>query len=188
MEKERIKAKVSRSRRVNMFAELSAANRILLDNARKKQGGHFYEVMSCIVIAAFKFEAFPNEIGNQLFTYWDQLEFLRVENKLAIITSQLKFKHDRGRRPFQTLPELIRVRNMLAHGKPINLKEKQVDEVDTLEELSREKPLTKWERFCTIEFAKRAYEDTEKIATELWDMAKLDPQGLRQRGHGYSIE
>ena len=57
----RIKATVTREREVNMFAELSHGHSVLLDNAKQKRDGYLYEAMSCLVIAAFKSEAFLND-------------------------------------------------------------------------------------------------------------------------------
>ena len=94
---------------------------------------------------------------------------------------------DKGRRPFQTLHDLFEARDDLAHGKPDLLIHDNIVETGTREELRRKKPLTKWESLCTVDYAKRAYEDTEKIADLLWKAALLDPNELRSRGHGYSI-
>lgn len=184
---DRIKAKVSRSREVNMFGELSHANRILLDNATQENDGYFYELMSCLVFAAFKHEAFINHLGYALIPNWNELERERHTNKLNAIFNKLEISIDISRRPFQTLHDLFGARDQLAHGKPELLKHDQLIESGSQEQMRRRKPLTKWESLCTIEFAKRAYADTEEIAELLWTAAGFKLTDLRTRGHGYTI-
>lgn len=184
---DRIKAVVSRSRDVNMFAELSQGHRVLVENTVELRDGYTYEAMSCLIVAVFKFEAFLNNIGSHLFSFWDELERLPHKNKLAVIAKHLQVGTDFGSRPYQTIIELFKARDQLAHGKPQSLNHDNIVEHGTREELRRKKPLTKWESLCTIEFAQRAYEDTEQIAETLWESAGFDLVYLRSKGHSYSI-
>lgn len=183
-----IKAVVSRERDHNMFAELSAAHHVLLENAKQQRDGYFYESLSCLIFAAFKFEAFLNHIGYRLLPSWAQMERLPNENKLAIITTHLDVTPDFSRRPYQTLSDLFKARDAVAHGKPALLKHDRVIETGEIETLRRKKPLTHWEKLCTIDFAQRAYADTEEIAASLWQAGGLCLIELRERGHSYSIE
>ena len=184
---DRIKAVVSREREVNMFAELSHGHHVLLDNLREQRSGHVYEAMSCLIVAAFKFEAFLNDIGTKLLPYWEQIERIPHQNKLAIIAEQVGVSPDFSSRPFQTLKDLFDGRNQLAHAKPQSLSQKGVVETGTREELRRRRPQTEWESLCTIDFAERAYEDTEAIAELLWDAAGFNPHDLRRMPASYSI-
>ena len=182
-----IKAKISRSRDVNMFGELSQANHVLLDNAKLQNDGYFYEIMSCLVVAAFKHEALINHLGYVLVPNWHELERERHADKQDAIFTKLGLSIDKGRRPFQTLHDLFDARNQLAHGKPQSLTPDPVVESGSREEMRRRKPLTKWESLCTLDFAQRAYDDTEEIAEMLWTTAGFDVHDLRARGHSYSI-
>lgn len=182
-----IKAKVSRSRDVNMFGELSHANYVLLDNAKRQNGGFFYEVMSCLVFAAFKHEAFINHLGYALLPNWHELERKRHFEKQNAILTKLGLSIDKGQRPFQTLHDLFAARDEIAHGKPQSLTPEPTVESGPREDMRRRKPLTKWETLCTLSFAQRAYEDTEEIAELLWSSAGFDMHELRACGHSYSI-
>lgn len=184
---DRIKARVSRSRDVNMFGELSHANYVLLENAKRQNDGYFYEIMSCLVFAAFKHEAFINHLGNALLPNWRQLERNSHIDKQNAILTELALSLDKGRRPFQTLHDLFDSRDELAHGKPELLTHDSVVESGSREHMRRRKPLTKWESLCTLEFAQRAYDDTEEIANLLWTSAGFDLHDLRACGHSYSI-
>ena len=44
-----------------------------------------------------------------------------------------------------------------------------------------------WERLCTVEFARRTYEDTEAIMRIIHSAAGLDEADLRRSGHSYTI-
>lgn len=180
-------AKVSRSRDVNMFGELSHANRVLLDNAKQKKDGYFYEIMSSLIVAAFKHEAFVNHLGYALLPNWHDLERKRHSDKHNAILKEIGLSIDKGQRPFQTLHDLFDARNEIAHGKPQLLTHDSVVENGTREEMRRRKPFTKWESLCTLEFAQLAYDDTEEIAKLLWTSAGFDILELYERGHSYSI-
>jgi len=182
-----IKAKVSRSRDVNMFGELSHANYVLLENANRQNDGYVYEIMSCLVFAAFKHEAFINHLGYARLPNWHELERQRHSDKQNAILTELCLSIDKGQRPFQTLRDLFDARDELAHGKPQSLTHDSVVESGAREDMRRRKPLTKWESLCTLSFAQRAYDDTEEIAEMLWAPAGFDVHDLRARGHSYSI-
>lgn len=184
---DRIKAKVSRSRILNMFGELSHANNVLLENATRQNDGYFYEIMSCLVITAFKHEAFINHLGYALIPNWSELEREKHFDKQNTLLTSLGISVDTGRRPFQTLRDLFTARDALAHGKPELLTDDSVVERGSKEQMRRSKPLTKWESLCTLDFAKRAYEDTEAITKLLWTSAGFDLKQLRSRLHSYTI-
>ncbi len=93
---------------------------------------------------------------------------------------------DPGKRPFQTLTTLFQARDRIAHGKP-ELIETVATKDGYPNELDAEKPQTKWEAVCTLEFAERAFEDTEQIALMFWDASGLDKLDFRQNGFSYSI-
>jgi hypothetical protein len=182
-----IKATVSREREVNMFAELSHGHGVLLENLREQRDGPLYEAMSCLIVAAFKFEAFLNDIGTRLLPFWEQMDHLPHRNKLAVIAMQVGVDPDFGKRPFQTLTDLFAARNQLAHARPQSLSQTGVAESGTREELRRRMPLTKWESLSTLAFAELAYHDTEEIADLLWAAAGFNPHDLRRCGFSYSI-
>ena len=187
MSDERVRAVVKREREVRTFAELANGNWVLLEDAKEQRKGCFYEFLSAILMAAFKLEAYLNHVGPRLFPYWTELERLRFEGKLFIICSHLGISRENGRRPYQTISELFKFRNAVAHGRSEFLKS-EGQEVGHIEELRRKKPLAKWEQLCTLEFAERAYEDTEEIIKQIHKAAGLDEDDLHRSGHSYEIK
>ena len=184
----RVRATVKREREVNAFAELSHANWVLLENTEKQSEGWFYECMTAILMAAFKFEAYLNHLGAILFPYWDQMERLPHRRKLNIICSHLRIDRATGERPYQTLTDLFRFRNAVVHGRSEYLDPPESVEVGQIEELRRKKPLTCWEELCTVEFARQTYEDTEAIVEQMHTSAGLEVADLRHSGHSYTIK
>jgi len=181
-----VKSQITATRHVNVFAELSHGNSVLLENAKERRPGYHYETLASVVMAAFKFEAFLNQLGFLVLPFWTSIERLPHKNKLEILATHLNVEIDRGKRPFQTLAELFQARDGIAHGKP-ELIETVIVKNGMPNELDAEKPRTKWESICTLDFAERAYEDTEQIALILWDASKLEKLEFRRNGFSYSI-
>jgi hypothetical protein len=188
MESGRVRATVKRSRNVNTFAELSWANWVLLENTEQQREGWFYECLTTIVMAAFKFEAYLNHVGAAVFpSYWKELERLSHIQKRNIICAHLRIVKADGERPWQTLNDLFKFRNWVAHGRSEILDPPEALERGELEQLRRNKPLAAWEKLCTTEFARRAYEDTEAIMRLIHSAAGLDEADLRRSGDSYTI-
>ena len=102
-DKWRIKAK----RHVNVFAELSHGNSVLLENAKEQRPGFHYETLAAVLMAAFKFEAFLNHLVALTISFWSSIERLPHRNKLELLATHLNIEMDQSRRPFQTLSKLF---------------------------------------------------------------------------------
>src|SRR4030042_2030914 len=117
------KVKVSTERTINTYAELWHASYWIKDKAEKEVEGSFFQIMACLVITAFAFEAYLNHLGKQTFRFWDEIERkLSPINKLNVITEELSITLDFGKRPVQTIKELFKFRDSVAHGKTEILK------------------------------------------------------------------
>ena len=111
-------ARVKRSRIVRTFAELSHANRILLENAEQERDGWSDECLTTIVIAAFKFEAYLNHVGKALFpSSWQKMERLSHAHKRKAICTHLGIAETSGTRPWHTVSDLFTFRNSVATWK-----------------------------------------------------------------------
>ena len=184
----KVQATVRRSRQVNTFAELSHANRVLLENAEQKREGWFYECLTTIVMAAFKFEAYLNHAGKAIFpSSWNKMERLSHREKRKRICAHLHIVEADGESRWQTISDLFTFRNSVAHGKSEVLDPPEAVEVGETEQLRRKKPLAAWEQLCTVDFARRAYEDTEIVMKQIHSAAGLDEADWRRSGHSYSI-
>lgn len=183
-----VKAEIKRERQVNTFNDLSNANSHMLEVARKQDSGCFYDYMSCLIFAAFTFEAYLNHVGHSLFTFWKDIESISTESKLNVICTQLNIKPDFSRRPYQTLKKVLKFRNAIAHGKSeFIFQEKQVVKGE-IEEIRRNHPLTKWEELCTLKNAEESYEDIRAIMKEIHPKAGLGDNPVSDSGYaGYEM-
>jgi hypothetical protein len=169
------KVKVAKARQVNTYIEVWRTSYWTMQQAEEKEEGSYFQIMASLVFTAFTLEAYLNHLGQQIFNCWDDLEGLSPQKKLNVIVDKLELEKDDGKRPFQTVKRLFKFRNAVAHGKDISLK--QEDEIrlldDTIDEYMREPLETEWERYCTLDNAKKAREDVEIIVRKLHDKADI---------------
>jgi hypothetical protein len=157
-------ARVSKKRDVHTYAELWHGSRVLLERAQAGPKGSKWLWMGSLLLAAFSFEAYLNHIGPEVFECWDAIEVLSPEGKLDMICESLGIVFFKDERPRQTVHELIKFRNNLAHGKTVTVEENTNRDVDQyLDEFIGIRPLAIWEGYCTEKNAIRTRDDVEKI-------------------------
>ena len=159
------KAKVSKERQVNTYSEMLHASYVILEKVKEAPAGSYYQLMASLIFSAFALEAFLNHIGQNIFKCWEDLEKLSPSGKLNLIAEKLEIEKDDGKRPFQTVIELLRFRNEVAHGKTVYLKsEDQITVVDDkFDQHMQESLQTPWQQYCSLKNAERAREDVEEI-------------------------
>lgn len=170
------KVKISREREVKTYVQLCIASHATLEKAKKEGDGSFYQVMASLIFTAFMMEAYLNHIGPHIFKCWGDLERLKPSSKLNIVAEKLGIEIDKGKRPYQTLSELFKFRNDLAHGKSVSLKSKS-DEIrlvaEPFDDYRDEGLQTEWEKYCTQDNANHALEDTTSIMKEIHQRAGM---------------
>jgi len=142
------KVKVVKTRQINTYAEMWRVSYWAMRQAEKEVKGSFFQIMASLIFTAFTLEAYLNHIGRHIF-------------------EKLKVEKDNSIRPFQTAKKLFDFRNDVAHGKTILLKNEEQISIAS-EDISNymHKFLeTDWEEYSTLDNAKRAREDVEKIIT-----------------------
>lgn len=161
------KVKVVKTRQINTYAEMWRVSYWAMRQAEKEVKGSFFQIMASLIFTAFTLEAYLNHIGRHIFECWDDLERLSPSAKINVIAEKLKVEKDNSIRPFQTAKKLFDFRNDVAHGKTILLKNEEQISIAS-EDISNymHKFLeTDWEEYSTLDNAKRAREDVEKIIT-----------------------
>ena len=188
------KVRVSKSRTVNTYAELWHGSRVLLQLAKAEERGSAWVLMSSLLLTAFTFEAYLNHIGQRLFSTWSELEVLSPMAKLDVICEKIELSFHTSARPRQTVEQLFRFRNLLAHGKTVTITEqdKLKDADEYLDEYLGQRPLTSWEKLLeSATHAERAREDVEKIIRKIHDIVKPKNDPLFFSGigtHSASLE
>nr|SPS05723.1 conserved protein of unknown function [Candidatus Nitrotoga fabula] len=160
------------TREVHTFVDLNHGADILIKNAEFQPEGSFYTTMSALLLTAFTFEAYLNHLNYLLdenCKLWEEEETVKVLDKYTAICKNLDFTPDKSRRPYQTLINLFRFRNSIAHGKSKRLEISKDVHID--ENPSRHDPKETWEKYCSLQNAKNAYKDIQQIIVELHQKA-----------------
>jgi hypothetical protein len=154
--------------RTLQIAEISARRAVASDT------GSFFESMNAMLYAAFTLEAFLNHLGSVRISFWPVIErSLRVKEKLEVLCDVMDFAPDFGSRPFQSMTEAFRLRDLIAHGKTEDLPVGTPHKFGTMKDLGV--PMTEWESLCTPAKAARVVEDAREIVTRLHEAAGLGP-------------
>jgi hypothetical protein len=88
---------------------------------------------------------------------------LSPKDKLYLVAEQIKLDICFGERPWQSMEEILKFRNLLAHGKSETISKEQRIPSNKISTYLFYEPLTKWEEYCTEEQARRAVEDVDNI-------------------------
>ena len=115
---------------------------------------------------AFSFESFMNHCGRyffeeQLIEDWEDFKWKKTLQKFDIITSLSEVKIDKSTFPYQSIPELINLRNALAHGETETIYSEL--EFEKYEEIREKLDRPEWEEKCKSEIAKRFVDNVKAI-------------------------
>jgi hypothetical protein len=168
----KIRTQVEAKRTIFTYAYLNMAARHALEHAEASEHGRTYDCMSVILFCAFTLEAYFNHLGKEKIRSWVKIERkLGPKEKLALLLDVIKHSVDESRQPFQTLTEIFRLRDALAHGKTEEFKYSGIQRL-AANELPRD-PEVFWLDFCTLDNAKRCFRDTNLMISELHEHAGL---------------
>jgi len=179
---ERRSHNVEAERTIFTFAMLHAAGRHALKDGSGRIDGSFYEFMTANVLATFSLEAYLNHLGPRRFKCWEEIERLPVESKLTLLLENLKQRPDFSSRPFQTVKNMVRFRNQLAHGRSERVEE--ISDQKLFPGESPRYPQVKWETQCTQETAERFMGDAHAVIVQLHEWAGLNTRFLWSVGEG----
>lgn len=162
----------------NTYAYLLNGAYSSLRTAKEHIPGSKYGRISAILFSAFAFEAYVNHIGEAKLSFWGIVEpKLSWRGKLDLIAQQLGLAPDFGKRPFQTIGEIFKFRDLLAHGKT-RTEEKSYDYVGKSDvELGILDP--EWlKRYWAEEAVVRVLEDTRQVIELLHTRAGFELSSL----------
>lgn len=88
--------------------------------AGEEADGHkFRWVIPSMIFSVFSLEAMCNVYGGQIFgNNWKNFESTSIIGKVILVSNQLGHEADFSAQPWQTIQEMIKFRNWLAHAKP----------------------------------------------------------------------
>ncbi len=135
--------------------------------------GIAFEVMACLTMLAFSFEAKINFLGAKIFQdKWKERQ--AFNNKLGQVFNELKLDLKEDERPYSTIEKLKAFRDSIAHGKPCEIEADKVvdadeDDLEDVVDLSAD-----WEEFCDEDLMYEIYNDVN----EIWQIM-LSSSGLK---------
>lgn len=168
MNQPRIKARLEIERMELIHNALSSAAfhlKCRVEKALSPEGdreGVGLDVMAGITMLAFTCEAYLNFVGNLKITDWDERASGKVKRKL--IWKKLGLEWEPHTRPASTLLRLKKARDIMAHGKPVEVRKEWTAEGthDELQKSLREYQ-SDFDELVTPEFFALAYEDVEAV-------------------------
>lgn len=95
-----------------------AANQLRM--AKEERVGHkFRWIIPSMIFSVFSIEALANVYGSQIFrNQWKNFESTSIIGKIILVSKELGIDVDFSAQPWQTIQEMIKFRNWLAHVKP----------------------------------------------------------------------
>ncbi len=117
-----IRVKHQEKRNVYIHNDLENAahhfgERIKARLAADNRDGIMFDCMACATMLAFTWEAYLNFFGHKLVGNWN--EKANVYKKIDKVFQRLKIAPKWAERPYSSIRDLKEVRNILAHGKPV---------------------------------------------------------------------
>ncbi|WP_139167283.1 hypothetical protein [Chromobacterium sphagni] len=179
---------VKKERQMIMYSELWHASDCVLEKARQNPEGSSWQFLSSILLTAFAFEAYQNHIGPCLFAHWEHLDRLSPLAKFDLIIDRLEISvpNAKGGRPWQTLSELFKFRNTIAHGRSKSLEKSDTKTTDAYLDGFHDELLDDWElRIRSDEFALRCREDVEALLRIIHKQLPGEPERLFAFGSGF---
>lgn len=168
------KAKVDKNIYIHNDLENAAfyfAQRVKERVEKGDRAGIGHDMMACLIMLAFTVEAQFNFLGFKLIDKWKEKDGAIA--KVHAVLQELKVDNDLSKRPYKTIEDLKRLRDMLAHGKPQEIQWAETV-VATEAELAKKGALShEYEQLLTAEFVKQACEDVDAIWKDLVERAGL---------------
>jgi hypothetical protein len=132
-------------------------NRIEAMEAAGNREGIALDIMSCIVMFAFTFEAKVNFLGAKVVADWKEKSPFHI--KVREISEAIQYNLDDSVRPFKTMVEI------------------EIDETVELDESELDESLDlslEWNQMLTVEFVKNCSEDINTIWKIWLSLAKIE--------------
>lgn len=139
--------------------------------ATKAQSGNIdslaLDCTSCLIALAFAVEALLNFVGSRKVTDWD--EMANSPAKVRKLSKALQLRISEDAFPFGAIWTLRRIRNDLAHGKPMIRAAKSGNPAELKLAMS-----ASWDAYLNPDAVESLYSEVRALRTELFKAAKID--------------
>ena len=170
------KVKVERNIYEDLYLESIALNQ--LEQAKTEEDGHRYRwIIPSMAFSVFRVEALCNIYGAQLFPHWTHFESTSFIGKIVMISEFLNIEVDFSVEPWQTLNNMKRFRNALAHAKP-----QKVSEVHEVPE-NRPERLVPFPKDMKTIMSYSSIENAERFVEVATELEMMWMNGAEVSGH-----
>jgi hypothetical protein len=175
--KELVKGIAEEASKVRIHNDLANAaffyKNIIVEKRKNGGPGITFDCMACATMLAFTWEAYLNFFGSELLRdSWKDMEELGI--KETQVLERLEIKPDWSRQPFSSITTLTKIRNWLAHGKPI---EKEITKhvVKGVEKVKARKIDISgdWQKLCTPLLVLKAHGDLDIIFHQMLEASGI---------------
>jgi hypothetical protein len=160
---------------------------IIVDKQANGSEGITLDCMACATMLAFTWEAYLNFFGSELLKdNWEEKKELEV--KETAVLEKLGITPDWSKLPYGSVRTLTKIRNWLAHGKPVEktVTSKVVIGIQKL--VSRKIDVSgDWQTLCKPAVVVRAYDDLDIIFGQMLEASGIALMDTLSSGQG-SIE
>ncbi|MCK0106875.1 hypothetical protein [Marinobacter sp. S0848L] len=172
----------TRKRIVKPHATIANISYHLDKHAREYPRGSQLFRMAGLVMEAFFIEGYATVVAQNLPNTYDLLAIPGTKERVKAIFKAADSGADFGKRPYQSVTQLLSFRDNMAHPKEENLREEKIisvgeltDDIDSIPWNLR----TETEQFCTPENSLQVRQDIAEIMSRTWncdwDSHALDP-------------
>jgi hypothetical protein len=184
-----IRVRRQETRKVYIHNDLESAAYYFQERIKAKledddRDGIAFECMACATMLAFTWEAYLNFFGHKLVSaYWKERQ--AINKKVDQVFQRLRITPKWAINPYKSVVRLKEVRNILAHGKPV---EETIDEIEEGPQSKMQRRRIelsgKWEQFCTTDVVLQACDDLQTIWDEMFKASGLGAFDTMTHGEG----
>ena len=142
------------------------------------EAGSYHQFLASLVFAAFATEAFLNHVGPLVHPSWSGLDYAPSRKKLNAITSALNIPVNFEARPWKIFPELIGIRNTIAHGRSEELEDEIAMSPDAYEAALGIMVEADWQSYSTQAKVEHARQEIEALFRIIWLKAGFNEHKL----------
>jgi hypothetical protein len=164
---------------------LDAAEEALLV-AGEKNPGWFNHALAAMTFSALAIEAMANAYGSQVVPHWRDYESSSPQAKMRLIAKQLGVTLEEEKDPWAAIKWLGQFRNQIAHAKPESISESKLITEQEKSERRIEMPISKLERWVTVQHASRAVRSVQGMKKLLYEHLKSEDHKALLYSDGYS--
>jgi hypothetical protein len=164
--------RISKYTQINTFARIFQVAKWTLKQASEEEKGSTHNCLAALVFLAFTLEAYVNHMAVSRIPDWPSIERnLGQQRRLRLLLSKVGLDPSFEERPFRSVAELVEIRDQLAHGRTVEIREETQDEGDINDGFTPAQ--ANWEKAANPIAVKAYLEDVRTIVGMIHEAAGI---------------